>query len=135
MKYINVLILEDDIETVEKLTAKLASLENALTGVEIDVTVFSNYLSLEKLVNPQEKDAYDIILLDRDCKLGGSFHILDIEKFGPEKIISISSTPQWNKEAQARGIEHVVFKDFTKLDNFAESVAQIVERIIKGMSK
>lgn len=35
-----------------------------------------------------------MILLDRDCKIAGSFHILDIEKFGVHKIISILSTPR-----------------------------------------
>lgn len=131
MKTINLLILEDDVETVSLLLKHIASLEEKLSPrYEIDVTVFSNYKQVEDLVNTQPRDSYDIILLDRDCKMGGSFHALDIEDFGPERIISISSTPQWNRNAQERGVQAVVLKDFANLEKFAMHVIEKLEKLI-----
>ena len=60
--------------------------------------------------------------------MAGSFHALDIEGFGVEKIVSISSTPQWNEEVKARGVEKVVFKDFSNLDDFAKKVIEYISR-------
>ncbi|PIR89322.1 MAG: hypothetical protein COU07_00275 [Candidatus Harrisonbacteria bacterium CG10_big_fil_rev_8_21_14_0_10_40_38] len=118
----NILILEDDIETLSKLLEEISKLEEEIYPDDIDVTVLSNYKSVEKWINKEESEKYDIILLDRDCKMGGSFHILDIEKFGPDKIISISSTPQWNEEAKKRGIKTIVWKNYENLDAFAKDV-------------
>ena len=77
---------------------------------------------MEDLVNHNTPDRYDVILLDRDCKLGGSFHVLDIEKFGADKVISISSTPTWNEEARARGVKRIIPKSFSDLNGFARDV-------------
>jgi len=133
-KNINLLILEDDFETVAELLKALQPVEEKLLPKQLIVTVYTDYESVEKKVNILAVDAWDVILLDRDCILGGSFHCLDIEKFGPDKIISISSTPQWNIEAQKRGIKRVVFKDFLNLREFAEKVSKEVEKIISSSS-
>ncbi|MBT7431721.1 hypothetical protein HN784_02690, partial [bacterium] len=47
-------------------------------------------------------------------------------KYGRDKIISISSTPQWNKEAMERGIKRAVHKDYFQID---KSVDRIIEEI------
>ena len=132
MKTYKILILEDDFEAVSKIMYELHFLEGHFSPMDFDITVLSTYESVEKLINPQNKDAYDVILLDRDCKLAGSFHVLDIEKFGPEKIISISSTPTWNEEAKARGVKRIVPKSFSDLEGFAQKVAREVKYLLKN---
>jgi len=75
--------------------------------------------------------AYDIVLLDRDCKVGGSFHALDFEKFGVDNIVAISSTPQWNEEAQARGVTRVGWKDYENIYGFADRVMREMRDVLK----
>ncbi len=130
MQTYKILILEDDFEAVSKIMAELYKLEGHFAPYDFDVTVLSSSLQVKKLINPQDKDAYDVILLDRDCKIQGSFHDLDIEKFGPEKIISISSTPTWNEEAKARGVKRIVPKSFSDLEGFAQNVAEEIKDIL-----
>ncbi len=131
MKTYKILILEDDFETVSKIMAELYNLEGHFAPMDFDVTVLSTYESVQKLINPQEADAYDVILLDRDCKMAGSFHILDMEKFGVHKIISISSTPTWNEEAKARGVNRIVPKSFSDLEGFAKNVAEEIKNVLQ----
>jgi hypothetical protein len=130
MKTYKILILEDDFEAVSKIMAELYNLEGHFAPMDFDVTVLSSSEQVKKLINPQDKDSYDVILLDRDCKIGGSFHDLDIEKFGPEKIISISSTPTWNEEAERRGVKIIVPKSFSDLEGFAKSVVNEIKKIL-----
>ncbi|MBP6905036.1 MAG: hypothetical protein KBB91_03225 [Candidatus Pacebacteria bacterium] len=131
MKTYKILILEDDLETVSKLMAALHRVEETERSRDFDVTVLSTYESVEKLINPQDKGAYDVILLDRDCKMAGSFHILDIEKFGVDTIISISSTPAWNEAARARGVQRIVPKVFSDLDTFAKNVMEEIKGVLE----
>jgi hypothetical protein len=79
-------------------------------------------------LNKIDTPNFDLILLDRDCKLCGSFHVLDFEKFSKDKIISISSTPQWNKEAEAAGIKRVVEKDYSNLEDFSERLIEEIKK-------
>lgn len=130
MQTYKILILEDDLEAVSKIMAELYNLEGHFAPYDFDVTVLSTYESVERLINPQDKNAYDVILLDRDCKLGGSFHTLDMEKFGVDKIISISSTPTWNEEAKARGVKRIVPKSFSDLDDFAKNIMEEIKNIL-----
>lgn len=133
MRLLRILILEDDNQTLALLLHKITSLEMQLheqKKAEIAVTVLSEYTQVEQYVNKINRDFFDVILLDRDCKAAGSFHALDIEGFGPEKIISISSIPQWNEEATQRGIQHVVHKNFERLNEFAEDVITHIREII-----
>lgn len=132
MKTYKILILEDDFEAVSKIMAELYKLEGHFAPYDFDVTVLSSSESVKKLVNPQNKDDYDVILLDRDCKIQGSFHDLYIEKFGPEKIISISSTPTWNEEAKTRGIKRVVPKSFSDLEGFAKSIMEEIKGVLNN---
>ncbi len=134
MKLKRILVLEDDLETVSVLLGKLASLENELmksdNKVEFPVTVLSEYTDVEQLINIQNPDKFDIILLDRDCKIAGSFHVLNIEKFGVGKVISISSTPPYNEDAKQRGVARVVHKDYSNLSLFADSVIEHIRELI-----
>lgn len=132
MNTYKILILEDDFEAVSKIMADLYNLEGYFAPYDFDVTVLSTSDSVKKLINPQDKNSYDVILLDRDCKIQGSFHDLDIEKFGPEKIISISSTPTWNEEAQQRGVKIVVSKSFSDLEGFAQNISKEIKKILQG---
>lgn len=129
---IRILLLEDDLATVVALVYALQSMEEELLaqGKDISLVVLSEYTMVEQYINPDTTHSFDIILLDRDCKVGGSFHALDIERFGVEKVIAISSTPQWNEEAQARGVKRVVWKDYDNLYGFAHKVVREVRSIL-----
>lgn len=135
MSTYKILILEDDFEAVSKIMAELYNLEGHFAPYDFDVTVLSSSEQVKKLINPQNKDAYDVILLDRDCKIQGSFHDLDIEKFGPQKVISISSTPTWNEEAKGRGVERIVPKSFSDLEGFAKNVIREITNVLRLIEK
>jgi len=127
-----ILILEDDLETVSVISKALAQYENDnIKNFDIAITILSEYTQVEEYANKLSKDYFDLILLDRDCKACGSFHVLDFEKFGTDKIISISSTSQWNAEAKTRGVEIIVQKDYANLDQFAQNLAGEIKKIIK----
>lgn len=131
METYKILILEDDFEAVSKIMAELYKLEGHFAPYDFDVTVLSSSEQVEKLINPQNKEAYDVIILDRDCKIGKSFHVLDIEKFGSEKIISISSTPTWNEEAMDRGVTKIVPKSFSDLEGFSKDLMIEIKNILE----
>jgi hypothetical protein len=130
MKTTRILILEDDLQTLSVIMDGLFELEEELYGkTDFAVTVFSEYTEARDYLNNLEKSEFDIVLLDRDCKLGGSFHILDFEKFGKNKIISISSTPQWNEEAEAAGINRIVPKDYMNLSDFENRLVEEIKNM------
>ena len=133
MKSIKILILEDDLETLSKLLDKLYLLEEKLK-TDLFITILSEYKQVEEYINKNDSIQYNIVLLDRDCKAGGSFHILDIKKIGIDKIIGISSVPEYNKELRELGINKIVDKNYSHLDDFANNVMIIVENLIKKIS-
>lgn len=112
----NILILEDDLETLSVIFKVLYE-----TKIDFVPMVLSTYLQVEEILNPSNLK-FDLILLDRDCALGGSFHALDFDKFGKEKIISISSVPVYNQEAKNRGVTNAITKDYQDLESFASSL-------------
>lgn len=127
-----ILILEDNLVVLSKILDKLATLEQ--NGVfDFSLVVLTDYKQVEDYVNKNPEAAFDIILLDRDCKLNGSFHVLDIERFGPEKVIAISSVPKWNQQVQERGVTKVIEKDFLNLDEFADNVVKTIAEVISKM--
>ena len=126
----NILILEDNLKTLSKLLEKLWVLEGD-QPYEFSTVILTNCVQVEKLVNNNQDISYDVILLDRDCKLGGSFHVLDIERFGAEKIISISAVPEFNEDARKRGVTRSILKDIQQLDKFADSVVSQVEELFR----
>ena len=124
-----ILILEDDLRTLSKIMDGLFELEQN-QPFSFSVIVLTNYQQVEDYVNNNPKAQFDIILLDRDCKLCGSFHVLNIERFGADKVIAISSVPEYNEEAKKRGVKRVVLKDYQDLDQFAKKVVKEVEQMV-----
>lgn len=133
MRTARILLLEDDLETLSKLLNGIHKLEATLADSKtcvIAVTVFSEYTQVEDYLNKMSANNYDVILLDRDCKLGGSFHTLDLKKFAVDKVISISSIPEYNQEAKLNGVKRIVHKDYSKLDEFTESVLEQIKELL-----
>lgn len=50
-----------------------------------------------------------------------------------EKVISISSVPEYNDQAQKRGVTKVILKDYQFLDDFADQVVKQIEDIVRKM--
>ena len=129
-----ILILEDDLLTLATLLKKIHFLEEELLQSrptkDIAITVLSEYTQVEEYLNKTDHIHFDAILLDRDCKACGSFHCLDFEKYGKDRIISISTTPQWNKEAVENGIGKVIYKDHSQIEKFADRVIEEIKLLI-----
>lgn len=124
-----ILILEDNLIVLSKILDRLAALEQN-QPYEFSLVVLTDYEQVEDYVNTNPKAQFDIILLDRDCKLNNSFHVLNIERFGADKVIAISSVPEYNGEAKQRGVKRVVPKDLQYIDEFARKVVKEVEHMI-----
>ncbi len=103
-------------------------------GVELSALVFQERVFVEEFVNQREWTGEEIVFLDREADKGqaGNFHDLDFEKFDKDRIISISSVPDFNEDARKRGINRVVQKDFTKMDEFGEKIEREL-RVILGL--
>lgn len=135
MKTVRILILEDDLETLSVLLSRLSSLEKELEERtpprDFSVVTLSEYTQVEEYINKNSEFKFDAVLLDRDCRAGGSFHVLNIEAIGADKIISISSMPQYNEEAVKRGVKHVVWKDYQDLADFSDNVIKELREILR----
>lgn len=133
MKTVRVLVLEDDLETLSVIMNVLKDLENKLLKSDerrdVAVTVFSEYTQVEDYLNKLEESKFDVVLLDRDCKLGGSFHTLDLNKFGKDKIIGISSVPEYNDHLVKVGVKTTISKDYLMLDTFASQLLETLFRV------
>ena len=127
-----ILILEDDLLTLSKILERLSKIEQD-QPYEFSVITLTNYLQVQHFINDNPVIQIDMILLDRDCKLAGSFHVADIERLGVEKVIAISSVPEYNKQARGRGVSRVVLKDYRNLDAFADRLAEEVLDLIKSL--
>ena len=125
----NILILEDNLQVLSKLLDKLFILEQD-QPFDFAIMALTSHQQVEEYVNNNTKAAWDIIILDRDDKLNDSFHVLEIERFGADKVIAISSVPEYNAEAKRRGVKRAVLKDFKALDAFVDDVVKEVERMI-----
>lgn len=134
MKTIRILILEDDLLTLATLLQRINLLEEELLNnkpaSDIAVTILSEHTQVEEYLNKTNHIKFDVILLDRDCKACGSFHCLDLDKYDKDRIISISSTPQWNKEAVDRDIRMVIYKNYENLEDFGGRVIEKIRAII-----
>lgn len=124
-KTIKILILEDDLETLSVIFKKLFE-----SDYDFLPTVLSTYKQVEEFINKSNLN-FDMILLDRDCGLGGSFHVLDIEKFGIEKVIGISSVPKYNEELLKRGVNKIINKKYNNLEGFGDKLISSVSNFIK----
>lgn len=124
-----ILILEDDLKTLSKILDRLATLEQD-QPYDFCLVVLTDYIQVQDYVNNNPKAEFDIILLDRDCKLAGSFHVLDIERFGVNKIIAISSVPEYNEQVKQKGVKRIVLKDYQYLDKFADKLVEEIEDMV-----
>lgn len=124
-----ILILEDNLKVLSKILEKLTELEYD-QPYDFSTIILTTYKQVEDLINTNPDLEIDIVLLDRDCKLNDSFHIFNIEHFGAEKVIAISSVPEYNKQAQERGVKRVVEKDLQDIEGFSEKVVQEIARMI-----
>jgi len=70
MKHINILILEDDIKTLKQIFAVLEKIEDE-RGILLAATALPDYIKVEEYINKNPHINFDILLLDRDCNLGG----------------------------------------------------------------
>lgn len=134
MKTIRILILEDDLETLATILRALSVLEKkseVVNNKDFAVTIFSEYTQVEDYLNVMTELSFNIVLLDRDCKLGGSFHSLDLKRFGVDKVIGISSVPKYNDDLKGTGVTKIVAKDYNDLATFALKVVSIVEEMIE----
>lgn len=129
-----ILILEDNLRVLSKLLDKLYALEGEQPW-ELSIIILTNEQQVIDYVNSNPKANFDIALLDFDDKIGGSFHTLEIERFGPEKVIAISSVPRRNEELQKRGITRVVLKNYVKLDEFTNKVIKEIGKMIRELPK
>jgi len=125
-----ILILEDNLKVVSKILDYLYELEQD-QPYDFSLIVLTTYQQVEDYVNKNPKAKFDIILLDGDCKLNQSFHILDLESFGANKVISISSVPKYNELAKKRGVKKVIEKDLADIDGFAQKVVKEIEKMIR----
>lgn len=129
-----ILIIEDDLETLSFLNKKLALLEEEMLGsknpTDIAITVFSEYTRVDDYLNHTDKIDFDVVLLDRDCKLGGSFHVLDLSRFDKNKIIAISTNPEYNEEVTKLGVKYSIEKDYKDLDSFTSKIITIIKDLI-----
>ena len=128
MKIFKILILEDDLETLSVLTGNLSKLEKKLGNIEIGVTIFSEYIQVEDYVNKSDFK-FDLVILDYDCKLCGSFHALDLSKFDPGKIIAISTQPEYNIKVTDMGAVECR-KDYAELDKWGEKIMGEIKKFI-----
>ena len=126
-----ILILEDDLETLSVLMKRLHEIEQKDKANNISVTVLSDYKQVEDYLNKIKAPDFDLILLDRDCFAGGSFHVLDFNKFDPKKIISISTVPEWNNEAVKQGVEKVCWKGHDNIEDWGDRIKDMILKMIK----
>jgi len=126
----NILILEDNLKVLSKILEYLYELEQD-QPYDFSVIVLTTYQQVEDYVNNNPKAKFDIILLDGDCKLNQSFHILDLERFGANKVIAISSVKDYNEKAKKRGVKKVIEKDLADIDGFAKKVVDEIGRMIR----
>lgn len=125
MKIYTVLVLEDDLETVESIFKVFKELED--NRFNFSITVVPDYIKTNLYINENKSIKYDIVLLDRDCFLGGSFHNLNLSNFDIKKVISISSVPQYNNEAKEKGVVHIINKNYSNLENFKQELSDILK--------
>jgi hypothetical protein len=126
-----ILILEDNLKVLSKLLDKLYTLEGDQSN-ELSVIVLTNGQQVQDYINSNPKAEFDIALLDFDDKLGKSFHALEIERFGADKVIGISSVPKWNDEAKKRGVKRIILKDYAKMNEFVDKVVVEIREMISS---
>ena len=124
-----ILILEDDLETLEYILKTLREIEKT-RKIVFAVTVLSDYEKTAIFINNNPHVKFDILLLDRDCFKGGSFHVVELENFDLDKVIAISSNPGYNEEAKKRGVKLSIRKEFSNLPAFSKKLKQEIMKLV-----
>lgn len=123
-----VLIFEDNLYALSALLKALGDFEQELMvkyGVDIAVTVFSTIQESKQLSDVE----FNVIILDRDDKVGESFHDLKWDSIKVGTVIATSTIPEWNHMLERKGATHIVRKDYLDLDAWAKEVVKHVEAI------
>lgn len=126
MKKLRVLLIEDN-------PIVISGLRRAITKNFANAEVLSATSPDEVLakVNNQPVGSWEIILLDFVYSAGtGNFHVFDIEKFGPQRVISISSTGFGNQAAQSRGVTHVKPKSYLHFNKFLRDTIEEMSSMV-----
>ena len=55
---------------------------------------------------------------------------LDFEKFNANKIISISTVPEWNNKAVEKGVKKVCWKGHDNIEDWGERIAEMIENML-----
>jgi hypothetical protein len=129
MHKLKVLVLEDDVRTLRFILAVLDELGDE-HKLDIAATILPDYIQVEQFINKNPHIKFDLLLLDRDCYLGGSFHVVDLHLFDINKIISISSVFEYNQEAVKLGVKRVVFKSYEDLPDFKDRLKKEVAKLL-----
>ena len=124
----HILILEDMPYVIEGLIREIRDLESELNE-KFEIYTYTTSREVKQIVNQQPAGSYDVIILDRNAP-DGSFHELDIAKFGPGKVISISSIDSFNENMKIQGVEHTAHKRHDQLELFFAQVREAVEEIL-----
>ena len=124
-----ILILEDNLLVLSKLLEQLGILEYEISQ-EFSLIILTTAQQVQDYINSNPKAHFDVIILDRSCKTGGTFHILDFDRFGPEKIISISSARGNNNDALERGVKTAVLKDYNDIEKFTLDVVKEIKLLL-----
>ncbi len=125
------MILEDDLETLEKIFSVLRNIEKE-KEVVFGATVIPDYIQVEEFINKNPQVKFDILLLDRDCFLGGSFHVVNLDNIDKDKVISISSVPQYNLDAQKMGIKRTILKEYVDLQSFTNKLGLEIKTLLSN---
>ena len=126
MKKLRVLLIEDNPIVISGL--RRAITKNFANAEVLSVTSPDEVLAK---VNNQPVGSWEIILLDFVYSAGtGNFHVFDIEKFGPQRVISISSTGFGNQAAQSRGVTHVKPKSYLHFNKFLRDTIEEMSSMV-----
>lgn len=130
-----ILILEDNLKVVAKIIELLDKLETEKDYIFEVVVLSSSKLAKDFLLKNKDdnfsKTNFDIVILDRDCNLYGSFHeLLDKKLFDNNRVISISTVDEYSNQARKKGVKKAVKKDLKDLDKFAKNLTKEIEKML-----
>ncbi len=124
-----ILILEDNFLVLSRLFESLYQLENDFEYT-FEVMVLTSSDQIDAYIHKNDDFVFDIILIDRDCKIHKSFHIFDIERIGTDRVIGISSIKRYNDDLVQRGVKRIVEKDLSDLDTFVSAVIKEMQSML-----
>lgn len=124
-----VLILEDNFQVLSRLLHALHTLEGE-SEYDFELMILTSSQQVSEYLDNGKGHNFDIVLIDRDCKIHQSFHILDIETIGTSRVIGISSISSYNDDLKKRGVTRIVEKDLSDIDGFVERVIEQIKEML-----